>query len=230
MPLDLLRTFCQERGMALSNVQTQAFARYRDALYRLNETMNLTRVPKEECEVRHFVDSLLVAEFAPIGARVLDVGTGPGLPAWPLACARPDLSVTAMDSSGKMLRVLAEAPLPNLAVRHRRAEDVDQREGFEFVTGRAVAPLAVQLEISAAWAVRGGLVVPFRTPNDALIKLPQLGLKLASVAQRALPGTDIVRVFPVYRKERRTPEHYPRTWAQIKAAPLAPPGDRGSGR
>jgi 16S rRNA (guanine527-N7)-methyltransferase len=230
MALDLLSAFCRERGMALSPEQVALFEQYRDVLYRMNEVANLTRVPREDCEVRHFIDSLLVAEFVPQGARVLDVGTGPGLPAWPLACARPDLRVVAMDSTGKMLRVLGEVPLPNIDVRQHRAEEADARESFDFVTGRAVAPLSAQLELSAAWAVRGGLVVPFRTPNDAIVKLPQLGLKLKCIEERALPTTDVVRVFPIYRKERRTPEHYPRTWAQIKSSPLAPPGERGAGR
>lgn len=215
--------------MALSESQVGLFQEYEDALYSLNATMNLTRVPREECEVRHFVDSLLVAEFVPLGARVLDIGTGPGLPAWPLACARPDLSVVAMDSSGKMLRAASAVPLPNLEVRQHRAEETDERESFDVVTGRAVAPLAAQLELSAAWAARDGLVVPFRTPNDTVIKLPQLGLKLKAIEERALPGTDVVRVFPIYRKERRTPEHYPRAWAQIKSSPLAPPGEHGAG-
>ena len=142
MGLGALRGFCSLAGLELGEEQVEAFVLYRDALYRTNETANVTRVPMGECEVRHFIDSLLVAEFCPRGARVLDVGTGPGLPAWPLACARPDLRVTAMDSSGKMLSVLRACPLKNLSIRQQRAEEVDKRESFDVVTGRAIAPLA----------------------------------------------------------------------------------------
>ena len=220
--MDLLVAFCREHGMPLSAEQVESFASYRSGLYRLNQVANLTRVPFEECEVRHFIDSLLVAEFVPSGSSVLDIGTGPGVPAWPLACARPDLRVTALDSSGKMLRALSLVPLPNLEVRQGRAEEVDRREGFDFVTGRAVAPLGSQLELSAAWAKVGGLVVPFRTPRDRSAGPPveRLGLALESVEERSLPGTDVVRVFPLYRKVKATPKRYPRTWAEIRASPL----------
>ncbi len=221
MDLHRLQEFCAHAGMPLSAVQVQAFEDYAASLYRLNEVMNLTRVPREECEVRHFIDSLLVAEFLPSGCRVLDVGTGPGLPAWPLACARPDLRVTAVDSSGKMLRVLEENPLPNLTAKLSRAEEMKEHERFDVVTGRAVAPLGVQLEVSAPWCKIGGAVIPFRTPSEKFgLDASMLGLELEDVFERSLPGTDVVRTFPVFRKVVKTPRTYPRTWAQIKKRPI----------
>ena len=83
-------------GLTLSEAQLSKFENFEEALYRANEVMNLTRVAREECWLRHFVDSLLFQDLIPRGAAVLDIGTGPGFPAWPLACARPDLSITAM--------------------------------------------------------------------------------------------------------------------------------------
>jgi 16S rRNA (guanine527-N7)-methyltransferase len=217
-----LESFCRESGFPLVVRQSAAFVCYEDALY--SALSNVTRVPREECEVRHFIESLLVAAYLPVGARVLDIGTGPGLPAWPLACARPDLQVVGMDSNAKMLRVLAACPLDNLTYRKHRAEDVDERERFDVVTGRAVAPLSAQIEVSAAWCRVGGAVVPFRTPNDraqiSSCDFGELGLSLESVEERTVPGTDIVRVFPVYRKFKKTPATYPRDWAKIKSSPL----------
>ena len=221
MDLKRLEAFCSEKGMPLAPEQVQAFESFASALYRLNEVMNLTRVPRDECEIRHFIDSLLITEFIPTGSAVLDVGTGTGLPAWPLACARPDLRVTAIDSSAKALLVLQETPLPNLTFRQERGESLGARESFDFVTGRAVAPLAVQLEISAAWAKIGGVVVPFRTPNESFDLDPiRLGLVLERVEQRPLPHTDAIRAFPIYLKAEETPMLFPRTWAQIKKRPI----------
>lgn len=197
------------------------FVQFAETLYRLNEVVNLTRVPREDCEVRHFIDSLLVAEFVPHGSRVADLGTGPGLPAWPLACARPDLVVTAVDSNGKMLRVLEQNPLSNLTVVHARGEEFDQRESFDVVTGRALAPLSVQLELSAPLCALGGAVIPFRTPHeDYSLNEKHLGLVLEDVFHCELPDSDVVRSFPVFRKARHTPPQYPRKWAQIKKKPL----------
>ena len=179
-------------------------------------------MPREEAWLRHFVDSLLFHDLIPQGSRVLDIGTGPGFPAWPLALARPDLQVVALDSSGKMLGFLRSQPLPNLEVAQARAEEWGVREAFDAVTGRAVAPLPLQLELSAPPLKVGGILVPMRTPADdfGAPDWEALGLRPAGRHERSLPGTDIVRVFPTFVKERATPGFYPRKWAEMRAKPL----------
>lgn len=192
-------------------------------LYVQNVHVNLTAVPKDECEARHVVDSLSVIGLVPTGASVLDVGTGAGFPAWPLAWARPDLAVTALDSTEKRLRFIARHPLPNLELLCARGEEVTRPEGFDFVTGRAVAPLPVQAEVSAGWVREGGLFVPFRTPSEAseagVDRFWKLGLTREDVVEvEALPG--VVRLFPVYRKVGPMQAAFPRPWGQIKRKPL----------
>lgn len=214
-------------GLNLSDEQIEDFAAFEDCLYEANQVMNLTRVPREECWLRHFVDSLLFQDLIPEGCSVLDVGTGPGFPAWPLACARPDLRVTAIDSSGKMIGFLASFSLPNLEAVQVRAEEWGRREEFDVVTGRALAPLPIQLELSAPACRVGGAVIPMRTPNDAnqfeSSGAGKLGLRFDHVERRTLPGTDIERVFPVYLKLRDTSTRYPRSWAEIRKRPLSMP-------
>ena len=212
---------CSALGIELTKPQLAAFEAFECALYEANSTKNLTRVPKEDSWLRHFVDSLLIAEFLPLGATVLDLGTGPGFPAWPLACARPDLSVTALDSNGKMLGFLLTQALPNLKTVLARAEDKPPREIFDVVTGRALAPLSIQLELSAAPCRVGGAVLPMRTPNDEpFSEAPGgLGLKLETVYHRKLPGTEIPRSLPFYRKVRATVGTFPRPWAELRRKP-----------
>ena len=214
-----------ELGLNLTDAQIRAFDGFEAKLYKANTVMNLTRVPQEECWLRHFIDSLLFQDLIPHGAAVLDIGTGPGLPAWPLACARPDLQVTALDSTGKMIDFLVSCPLPNLRPVKARAEDLGVREAFDVVTGRALAPLAVQLELSAAPARIGGFVIPFRTLKDLdeirTLSGGKLGLGAATLVERALPETDIIRVAPVYEKLGETPKRFPRSWAEIKRAPFS---------
>lgn len=222
--LTTLCRFLAERDVVLHQDQLMAFSAFREGLYRANEVMNLTRVPKVGCELRHFVDSLLFVDLVPHGAAVLDIGTGPGFPAWPLACARPDLKVTALDSSGKMLGFLRGHPLPNLVCHEGRMEESGWVEMFDVVTGRAVAPLSTQLELSAAATKRGGCVIPMRSANDResieALQLEGLGLQLERVESRVLPGTDVERLFPLYRKVRATAKAFPRSWAEMKRAPL----------
>lgn len=211
-----------ENGMELSEAQLAAFDRFRDSLYEANEVMNLTRVPAEECWLRHFADSLLFQDLIPRDSYLLDLGTGPGFPAWPIACARPDVQVTAVDSSGKMLGFLQRQPLPNLSTILVRAEEWSAREQFDFVTGRAIAPLSIQLELSAGPCAIGGRIVPMRTPTEEfdVPYLRLLGLRYVGAETRNLPETDVQRAFPIYEKVAATPERFPRRWADIKAKPL----------
>ena len=211
-------------GLDLDVRQLDLFESFESNLYEANQVMNLTRVPRDEAWLRHFMDSLLFQDLIPVGANVADLGTGPGFPAWPLACARPDLNVTAVDSSGKMLGFLRQQPLPNLQIELVRAEEWGVRERFDVVTGRAVAPFSVQLELSAPLARIGGTLLPMRTPTELedvrAFPASKLGLSLTGVHVRRLPGTDIDRLIPEFQKVDKTPNQYPRTWAEIKRSPI----------
>ena len=220
-----LSAACSELGISLSEEQLAAFEYFEEDLYEANEVMNLTRVRQEDCYIRHFLDSIMigkiVSELAP-GGSMLDIGCGPGFPSWPVACAFPSIQVTALDANGKMLGFLDRHRLDNLTIEHVRAEEVRERERFDVVTGRAVAPFGIQLEISAAQVKQGGHFIPMRTPTDDLTSgnWTKLGLDLVETREQAIPGTDIVRVFPIFKKNRQTAPYYPRKWPDIKKKPL----------
>lgn len=211
-------------GMHPTEEQLQRASDFEEALYEANSIVNLTRIPKEEFWLRHVLDSLLFQDLIPQGARVLDIGTGPGFPSWPLACFRPDLSVVAVDSSGKMLGFLRQHLLPNLKAEEARAEDWGVREKFEVVTGRALAPLSIQLELSAKACRIGGLIIPMRTSADLQecerLRNNPLDLELVSIEKRTLPVIDAERIFPVFKKVRATDRKFPRKWAEIRKSPI----------
>jgi 16S rRNA (guanine527-N7)-methyltransferase len=217
---------CKEIGLSLNDPQLDAFESFENALYEWNKVKNLTRIPKEECATKHFLDSLLVGvvirEYCPSAKNILDVGTGPGFPAWPLACAFPDWQVTAVDSNGKMLDFLKANPLPNLTIVQKRVEEWDQFEKFDVATGRAVAPLALQLEMSMHWIKKGGWLIPMRTPSDEVPTaqiLSRHSLKLEAVKTIELGRSNIHRVFPILVKQKSTRNINPRRWSEIKRKP-----------
>lgn len=218
--------FLESLGLHVSEAQRKELQSFLDALYTFNESKNLTRVPREASWIRHIIDSVLFQDAFPQGSRVLDIGCGPGLPAWPLACLRPDLNVVGLDANAKMIEFLQSSPLKNLQTWLGRAEEVVSekgRSGFDVVTGRAVAPLAIQLELSAPFVKLGCLFAPMRTPNDleeAQRLDGALGLELVDLLQRDLPETAGSRLMPVYVKRKALPRGYPRHYSAIKKKPL----------
>ncbi len=115
-------------------------------LARWNRVYNLTAVREpREMVTRHILDSLAVLPYLE-GGRLLDVGTGAGLPGLPLAIARPELAVTLLDSSEKKLRFVrqaaAELGLAGVDAVHARMEAYQPAQPFDMVISRAVSSLA----------------------------------------------------------------------------------------
>lgn len=99
---------------------------------------------------RHVINSALLAELVPAGARVADIGSGAGLPGIPMAIAKPEASFTLIEPmerrSGWLSNVVSELGLTNVEVLRARAEDV-QRSDFDIATARAVAALDKLLKL-----------------------------------------------------------------------------------
>lgn len=226
--MNLLREFLATVGIDLTPEMEERFEEFQTKLYEVNQVMNLTRISQDDCEVRHFIDSLLFVDLFPQGAKVLDIGFGAGFPSWPLACARPDLTVVGIDAHQKSVSFLSSVPLPNLGLECGRAEDMRVTEAFDVVTGRAVAPLSAQLEISARPCKIGGHILPLRGPSDIFeidrlgqpFECEALGLALSETVQRQLYGSDATRVLPIFKKVTKTQPGFPRPWGIIKKKPV----------
>jgi 16S rRNA (guanine527-N7)-methyltransferase len=118
----------------------------------------------EELEERHFPEALEFARMLPVGPRLLDVGSGGGLPGIVVAMARPDLDVHLLEATGKkatFLRDAADSLGLDVTVHHGRAEECavgDLSAGFDLVTARAVAPLDRLVPWTAPYLKSGGQI------------------------------------------------------------------------
>lgn len=144
---ELLRAGLDQLGAPrLDPGQIAALLAYLDLLRRWNRAYNLTAVrDPRDMVTRHLLDSLSVLPWVPAG-RLLDAGTGAGLPGVPLAIARPELHVTLLDSAGKKVRFLnqvrRELDLRNIEPVQARLEDYAEEAPFAAIVSRAFASLA----------------------------------------------------------------------------------------
>ena len=115
---------------------------------------------------RHIYNCAVIGEAIPEGARVIDIGSGAGLPGIPLAIARPDLQVTLLEPLLKRSNYLAEITeklgLDNVTVIRDRAENLGNDAKFDVVTSRAVAPLAKLARWSLPLCKPGGMMLAMK--------------------------------------------------------------------
>jgi 16S rRNA (guanine527-N7)-methyltransferase len=131
---------------ALSELQFDQLAHLKELYSDWNKKINvISRKDIDNIEIHHILHSLSIAlifSFGP-GTRIMDAGTGGGFPGIPLAITFPEVQFTLVDSIGKKINVVTaiknELGLHNVIPIHGRAEEVKGQ--FDFITGRAVAPL-----------------------------------------------------------------------------------------
>jgi 16S rRNA (guanine527-N7)-methyltransferase len=172
---DLLR---RNSPIPLSEAQLDALYRHYELLVRWNSVMNLTAIrDTEEIVLRHYCESLFLAQYLPEQSiSIADIGSGPGFPGFPVAVARPDCSVTLIESHRRKGVFLKEASrgIPNISVLSERAEEV--KRTFDWVISRAVRiqdVLSSRLAKNCAVLVGGeeeGIPLPWGTNRRLLIR------------------------------------------------------------
>ncbi|WP_320668517.1 16S rRNA (guanine(527)-N(7))-methyltransferase RsmG [Patulibacter defluvii] len=182
---------------------------------------------------RHVADGLSGLEMAAVreAERLIDIGTGIGVPALVLAAARPELQVVAMDTVGKKVdwvtACAARMGLTNVTGVHGRAEAWPEGlGGFDVVAARAVAPLGVLLEYAAPLLREGGSLVAWKgvlEPEEertGRAVAPQLAMS-APESTPTRPWDDARdRRFVVSRKQGPTPAGFPRRAGMARKRPL----------
>ena len=226
-----MRSVFEKAGIILTENQLKLFGEYYKLLIKYNSEFNLTAITSEkEVYIKHFTDSLLGAEFIEKGS-LADVGSGGGFPGIPLKILKEDLDVTLIEATGKkcdfLNAVIKELNLDKIKVLCGRAEEIGLkkpfRETFDYVTARAVAKLNTLSEYALPLLKVGGKFICYK----ADVK------EEASAAQNALSvlggGIERIKEFDLYgngrtviviKKEKNTPEIFPRRNAKIIKKPL----------
>ena len=215
---------------------SDTFEKLADDLIEYNKKVNLTAITDpSEIIAKHFADSLFYEEHIPKNATLLDVGCGGGFPSLVLATVRPDIKITSLDSTAKKLAfVQRESDVFgfNITTVAARAEDflkkAPNRESFDCVCARAVAPLNILCELCIPAIKISGLFISSKGARaeeefaDAKNALSTLSGSLSYKKEVTLfcENEEQNRTVFVFEKEKKTPIKYPRNFSQITKKPL----------
>lgn len=191
-------------GLKLSDAQQCLLLDYVALLQKWNKVYNLTAVrDPENMLYQHLLDSLAVLPYVGNG-RLLDVGTGGGLPGVVLAIARPELDITLLDSNQKKTTFLRQASielgLKNVRVECIRVDDYQPVTPFDMVISRAFSELAEFVRLSARLCRAGGVLLAMKGvyPHDELAQLSEKFQQI-DVVSLDVPGLEAQRHLVILR-------------------------------
>jgi 16S rRNA (guanine527-N7)-methyltransferase len=194
----LLSQALAKNNIQLSDETQQTVLHYLDLMQKWNRVFNLTNItdPREIIYL-HVIDSLVMQPYI-YGTRLLDVGTGAGLPGMILAITHPHLQWTLLDKNNKKTRfltqVVAELSLKNVTVVHQRSEDFHPPQGFDMILSRAYGTLRMFLETTEHLLANQGIFVAMKGkyPIDELKEVPERFV-LQKADRIEIKGMDIER-------------------------------------
>ena len=186
-------------GTPLPEGAIDRLAQYLRLLEKWNRVHNLTAIREPEQMVTlHVLDSLSILPYVASARSLVDVGTGAGLPGIPLALARPDLSVTLLDSSHKKATFLEQArlelKLENIAVACERVERWHPQAKFDAVVSRAFAELADFVQGARHLVAPEGTLLAMKGvhPFEEIARLPA-SCRLDRVVELSVPTLEAKR-------------------------------------
>lgn len=191
-----LQTGLVDMGLVISELTQQKLLDYVALIHKWNKVHNLTAVREpEEMITLHLLDSLAVLPHIQ-AERLLDVGSGAGLPGIPLALCLPELQVTVLDSSHKkasfMRQAKAELEIANLEVVCTRVEQFKPDVQYDVIISRAFSDLNLFTSLSRHLCKPGGqwLAMKGQLPHD---ELAQISIQPSKIIPLQVAGLEAQR-------------------------------------
>lgn len=221
-------------GIDINEKQINQFKKYYELLVEWNEKINLTAIiEKEAVYLKHFYDSATIAKVIDLDKEtsLCDIGTGAGFPGIVLKILYPGLKVTLIDALEKRIKflniVIDELNLEDIETIHARSEEygITNREIYDVVTARAVAPLPVLIEYCVPLVKEKKYFIPLKANISQEIEISKNAIQQLKIQEEKriefkLPIENSNRTIIKYIKQSKTDKRYPRKNAEIKKRPL----------
>ena len=194
-----LQAGLQELGVSASADQLLAIQQYLALLFKWNKTHNLTAIDNPQQAVKlHVLDSISVLPHIN-GPRVLDVGSGAGLPGILLAIMRPHIEFVSVDARNKKIHfqhlAAAQLGLQNFRAEHARIEDFRSAQPFDQIIARAFSSLLKFTTLTQHVLAGDGewIAMKGQYPEDELTELDPGKVRLADTHTLVIPGSQVRR-------------------------------------
>lgn len=201
MPLnqtEFLRTALLNNKHAIAEHTQEQLLQYLHLMRKWNTVFNLTSIrDPQEMVMLHLIDSLAIGRYLH-GSRIIDIGTGAGLPGIPLALTHPDKFFTLLDSNNKKTRFLtqavAELKLKNVEIIHARVENFRPEQSFDSILSRAFASLRLMLSATQHLLHEQGqfLAMKGTYPEQEVLDIPH-EFELLAVHKLTIKGLNAER-------------------------------------
>jgi 16S rRNA (guanine527-N7)-methyltransferase len=238
--MEKLKSGAETLGIILGDEQIGRFEIYYRELVAWNQRINLTSITDYEAvQIKHFLDSLTIAQaynFRGIreGLKVIDVGTGAGLPGIPLKIVYPEICLALLEATAGKTKFLehlvGRLGLKDVEIIKGRAEDIARlprhREKYGLVLSRAVASLPALAELTIPFISIGGMFVAQKKGDiagelkSAGKAVEVLGGRVKEIKPVKVEGPDDDRCLIVIEKIKETPEKYPRRNGMPEKRPI----------
>ena len=220
-------------GIEVTTKKLEQLEKYYELLIEYNKVMNLTGITqKEEVYLKHFYDSLTISKIINLSEEknLCDLGSGAGFPGIVLKIFYPNLNIVLIDSLNKRINflntVIEELDLKNIVAIHTRIEDYakENKEKFDIVTARAVAPLNILLELGINLVKIGKYFIAMKgnIENELSFEnaMAKLNCTLGNIIEFKLPIENSNRSLVKIIKKSSTSRLFPRKYIEIKRKPL----------
>ena len=225
--MDSLFIGASRLGIELSQGHLEQFEVYYRELVAWNRKINLTAITDyEEVQIKHFLDSISIAPVLGNnkGLKLIDIGTGAGLPGIPIKIVRPDISLTLLEATTKKVRFLQHVTdrlrLKDVVTVNGRAEEIahryQYREQYDVAVSRAVALLPVLVELALPFCRIGGLFIAQKKGDSeqeiqqSARSITEMGGKLKDIVAVSIEDSREKRKLVIIEKVKSTPDKYPR--------------------
>lgn len=215
-------------NIILTEEQQLKLEEYYNILKEENTKYNLTRIiEKEDAYLKHFYDCLTITKITNIDNQsICDLGSGAGFPGLVLAICFPNTKLTLIESNGKKCKFLSlvkeKLSLKNVNIINGRIEEYakDNREIYDIVTARAVAPIKHLLEYGVPLVKVNGHFIAMKANIEEEIKnidnyYKKLNIIFENKIELNLPKENSLRTLLKYKKIEKTNIKYPRRYSEI---------------